>query len=368
MEHVDCIVVGAGVVGLACARALAMGGRQVLVLERETGIGRGISSRNSEVIHAGIYYPTGSLKARLCVRGRELLYDYLGGRALPHRRIGKLLVATEPAELDKLNAIRARAHANGVDSLRWMDRTEALAMEPALDCIAALHSPQTGIVDSHAFMLSLQADLESAGGMVVTSTPLLHARRRAGRWEVSCGGSEQCDVSCDLLVNSAGLSAQDVALAIEGLPPSSIPPLRLARGCYFSYPGRSPFQRLIYPVPVQAGLGTHLTLDMGGQARFGPDVEWIDSIDFTVDPARARSFYAGIRRYWPGLPEGSLQPAYSGIRPKLAGPGEPDADFLIQGPAQHGAAGLVQLFGIESPGLTSSLAIAEHVRDTAAHL
>lgn len=366
MDHVDCVVVGAGVVGLACARALALGGRQTIVLEQEPGIGRGISSRNSEVIHAGIYYPAGSLKARLCVRGRELIYDYLGQRGLPHRRLGKLLVATEPSELARLDVIAERARANGVDSLRRIEGREAIALEPQLACVGALHSPQTGIVDSHAYMLSLQADLESAGGLVAAMTPMRRARRAAGRWEVDCGGAEPCRLSCDLLVNAAGLSAQQVASTIEDLPARHIPPLRLARGCYFSYAGRSPFQRLIYPVPVQAGLGVHLTLDMGGQARFGPDVQWIDSIDYTVDPARAPGFYEGIRRYWPGLPDNSLQPDYAGIRPKLCGPGEPDADFLIQAATEHGVDGLVQLFGIESPGLTSSLAIGERVGQLAA--
>jgi L-2-hydroxyglutarate oxidase LhgO len=366
MEHVDCVVVGAGVVGLACARAVALDGLETIILEQEPGIGRGISSRNSEVIHAGIYYPAGSLKAQLCVQGREMIYNYLQQRGLPHRRLGKLLVATEPAELAKLDAIAERARGNGVDSLRWMNGREAVALEPQLNCVAALHSPQTGIIDSHAFMLSLQADLESAGGFVAAMTPMLRARRTGGQWEVGCGGAEPYRIGCDLLINAAGLSAQQVAATIEDLPSPAIPPLRLARGCYFSYSGRSPFQRLIYPVPVQAGLGIHLTLDMGGQARFGPDVQWIDAVDYTVDPARAQGFYAGIRRYWPALPDGCLQPAYAGIRPKLRGPGQADADFLIQGPAQHGVEGLVQLFGIESPGLTSSLAIGDLVRQLAA--
>jgi L-2-hydroxyglutarate oxidase LhgO len=366
MEHVGCVVIGAGVVGLACARALALSGLQTVVLEEQAGIGRGISSRNSEVIHAGIYYPAGSLKARLCVEGRIQLYRYLAQRGIAHRKLGKLLVATDPSEIATLSGILSRARGNGVDSLRLLEAGAALALEPDLHCVAALHSPETGIVDSHALMLSLQADLESAGGVVAGLTPMIRAGRSSGRWEVTCGSGADYRISCDVLVNAAGLSAQKVAAAIEQMPATAVPPLNLARGCYFSCSGRSPFRRLIYPVPAQAGLGIHLTLDMAGQARFGPDVEWISSLDYSVDPARAQRFYAGIRRYWPKLPDDSLQPAYAGIRPKLCGPGEPDADFLIQGPAQHGLAGLVQLFGIESPGLTSALAIAELVRQLAA--
>jgi len=366
MEHVDCIVVGAGVIGLACARALALSGLQTVVLEEQAGIGRGISSRNSEVIHAGIYYPAGSLKARLCVEGRALLYRYLEQRGLAHRRLGKLLVATDASEIETLSRIQDRARANGVDSLRLLDDTAAHALEPELHCVAALHSPETGIVDSHALMLSFQADLEAAGGVVAGLTPMTRARRSNGRWEVSCGTRADYRIGCGLLVNAAGLSAHGVAGAIDEMPRSAVPSLKLARGCYFSYSGRSPFKRLIYPVPAQAGLGIHLTLDLAGQARFGPDVEWISSLDYAVDPERAQQFYAGIRRYWPGLPDDSLRPDYAGIRPKLRGPGEPDADFLIQGPAQHGLPALVQLFGIESPGLTSSLAIAGMVLQLAA--
>jgi len=361
MERVDCIVVGAGVVGLACARALALAGRQTVVLEEQAGIGRGVSSRSSEVIHAGIYYPSGSLKARLCVQGRALLYAYLSQRALPHRRVGKLVVATEKAQISTLETLQRQAIANGVDSLTWLDHARSVAMEPALRCAASLHSPDTGIVDSHAFMLSLQADLESAGGIVAPLSPLRQARHRQGRWELTTGPDGSYRIACEVLVNAAGLSAQNVAAAIQGLGPERIPPLRLARGCYFSLSGRAPFSRLIYPVPVEGGLGIHLTLDMAGMARFGPDVEWIDRIDYTVDPVRADRFYPSIRTYWPGLADGTLQPSYAGVRPKLSGPGQANADFDIQGPDRNGMPGLVQLFGIESPGLTSSLAIGDHV-------
>ena len=365
MDRVDCVVVGAGVVGLAIGRALAVAGREVLMLEAERMIGTGTSSRNSEVIHAGIYYPPGSLKARLCVEGRRMLYAYCAERGIGHRKLGKFIVGTQPAHEAKLAGILAHARGNGVENIDWITPRDALAAEPALRCVAALHSRETGIVDSHGLMLALQGDLENAGGLVAFDAPLARATRDAAGWTVATGGAEPFTLGCDWLVNAAGLQAQQVAAAIEPLPPQHIPARVLARGCYFALPGRAPFSRLIYPVPVDGGLGVHLTLDLGGQAKFGPDVEWIDSIDYTVDPHRADGFYAEIREYWPALPDGALQPAYAGIRPKLSGPGEPAADFRIDGPQAHGVAGLVNLFGIESPGLTASLAIGAMVADFA---
>ncbi|MEY4415552.1 MAG: hypothetical protein RIQ53_2845 [Pseudomonadota bacterium] len=365
IDHIDCVVIGAGVVGLAVARALQLSGRDTLVLEREDAIGTITSARNSEVIHAGIYYPAGSLKARLCVRGRALLYAYAAERGLPHRRCGKLIVATDAGQDAELDRIRAAALANGVDDLRRLTAAEAGAREPQLRCTAALESPSTGIIDSHALMLSLQGDLERAGGAVCLRSPVLAGRRSADGWLLEVGGAQPTRIACGLLVNSAGLDAPPLAAAlcagIEGLPADALPRARLAKGNYYALAGRAPFSRLVYPVPEPGGLGVHLTLDLGGQARFGPDVEWIDQADYTVDPGRAEGFYAAIRRYWPALPDGTLQPAYAGIRPKISGPGEPAADFRIDGPAQHGVPGLVQLFGIESPGLTASLAIADEV-------
>jgi len=352
-------VIGAGVVGLAIGRALARAGREVLVLERERQFGTGTSSRNSEVIHAGIYYPAGSLKARLCVEGRRMLYAYCSARGVAHRTLGKLIVATRQAQVDSLRSILARAQANGVENIAMIDAAEALRLEPQLACIAALHSRETGIVDSHGLMLALLGDLEAAGGALACASPFAAARRVGDRWIVRTGGEADFELAADAIVNAAGLHAQDVAAAIE--PASPAPRRFLARGCYFQLAGRAPFSRLIYPVPVPGGLGVHLTLDLGGQARFGPDVEWIDAIDYTVDPHRADAFYAEVREYWPQLPDASLAPAYAGIRPKLSGPGEPAADFVIDGPRAHGVPGLIHLFGIESPGLTACLAIGEHV-------
>ncbi|GAB1577843.1 NAD(P)/FAD-dependent oxidoreductase [Bordetella petrii] len=357
---IDCIVVGAGVVGLAVARALALAGREVLVAEAAEAIGTGTSSRNSEVIHAGIYYPAGSLKARLCVRGKHLLYEYCAARGIPHRRLGKLIVATSDAEAQALDGIAARARANGVDDLQRLDGAAAVALEPALRCTAALLSPSTGIVDSHALMLAYQGDAEHAGAQCVFHTPMLSARvRPGGGFDVQFGGDEAMSLSCNLLVNAAGIHAPTLARRIEGLPPASIPQEYLCKGSYFTLAGRAPFSHLIYPVPQHAGLGVHLTLDLGGQAKFGPDTEWIAAEDYTLDPARAEVFYDAVRTYWPGLPDNALAPGYTGIRPKISGPHEPAADFVIAGPAAHGVAGLANLFGIESPGLTASLAIAE---------
>jgi len=357
---IDCIVVGAGVVGLAVARALARQGREVLVAEAAEAIGTGTSSRNSEVIHAGIYYPAGSLKARLCVRGKQLLYDYCAARGIPHRRLGKLIVATTDDEARQLDGIAARARANGVDDMRRLDAAEAAALEPALRCTAALLSPSTGIVDSHALMLAYQGDAENAGAQCVFHTPMLAARARPeGGFEVRFGGDEAMSLSCRVLVNASGIHAPTLARRIDGLPPASIPAEYLCKGSYFTLAGRAPFSHLIYPVPQHAGLGVHLTLDLGGQAKFGPDTEWIPAEDYTLDPARAEVFYDAVRTYWPALPDGALAPGYTGIRPKISGPDEPAADFVIAGPAAHGVAGLVNLFGIESPGLTASLAIAD---------
>jgi L-2-hydroxyglutarate oxidase LhgO len=360
MDKVDAVVIGAGVVGLAVARALALRGREVMVLEAADAIGTGTSSRNSEVIHAGIYYPPGSLKARLCVQGRQLLYAYCAERSIPHRRCGKLIVATDAAQLARLQVIRAQAAANGVDDLVELSAAQARALEPELACAGALHSPSTGIVDSHALMLALQGDLENAGGLLALNSPLAQARWAGDAMVlVAQDGTE---LQAALVVNAAGLRAQALARRFAGLDPARVPPSHYAKGNYFTLSGRSPFQRLIYPVPEAAGLGVHLTLDLGGQAKFGPDVQWVDSPDdLAVDPARGDAFYAEVRKYWPALPDGALIPGYAGIRPKIQAPHEAAKDFLIQGPAEHGLAGLVNLFGIESPGLTSALAIARHV-------
>lgn len=363
-EEVECIVVGAGVVGLAVARALALSGREVLVLESEATIGAGTSSRNSEVIHAGIYYPTGSLKARLCVEGKERLYTYCAERGIPHKRLGKLIVAVEEGEIATFEGIEKRARANGVADLRWLSGAEAKAMEPALRCVAALLSPSTGIIDSHALMLAYQGDAESAGALTVYRAPVEQGTVTNAGIALRVGGAEPLTLRTRILVNSAGLFAPSLARRIEGVPPETIPRDFLCKGNYFTLGGRAPFRHLIYPAPEKAGLGVHLTLDLGGQAKFGPDVEWIDRIDYRVEPRRGERFYEAIRRYWPGLPDGALQPGYAGIRPKIVGPDEPAGDFVIQGPAVHGVPGLVNLYGIESPGLTASLAIAEEVLKT----
>ena len=357
---VECVVVGAGVVGLAIARALAQSGREVLVLDGAPGIGQGTSSRNSEVVHAGIYYTPGSLKARLCVQGREQLYAFCQERGVAHAMLGKLIVAAEPAELPALDQIAATAAANGVPLIR-LTAAEARAMEPALRVAGALHSPRTGIVDSHALMLAMEGELTTAGGSVVCRAPVQGGTVQGGTvgegFTLNVGGAEPMQLSCRILINAAGLHAPALAQAL-GL---HAPPAFLAKGSYYSLQGRAPFQRLVYPVPEPGGLGVHLTLDLAMQARFGPDVQWVDHEDYDVDPRRADGFYAAIRRYWPDLPDGALVPGYAGIRPKITGPGEANADFRIDGPAEHGRRNLVQLFGIESPGLTASLAIGDHV-------
>jgi L-2-hydroxyglutarate oxidase LhgO len=358
-DTVDCVVIGAGVVGLAVARRMAQRGLETLLLETEAEIGSGTSSRNSEVIHAGIYYPAGSLKAQLCRTGHKLLYEFCHDRGVEYRRCGKLIVAASEHERAALERITAAARANDVNDLVWLTRAEARAREPELECRFALHSPSTGIVDSHAFMLALLGDLEAAGGVL--------ALRSAVSGGV-CGSSgirlriaDDSELQARIVVNCAGLQAQAVAGALDGLAPGAIPPLYLAKGNYYVLRGKCPFSHLIYPAPEAAGLGTHLTLDLSGQGRFGPDVEWIERIDYAVDPRRAERFYSAIRAYWPALPDGALTPGYAGIRPKLQAPGGPPADFLIHGPQTHGVPGLVNLFGIESPGLTAALAIAEHV-------
>ncbi len=361
VERVECVVVGAGVVGLAVARALALSGREVWVLEAADGIGTGASSRNSEVVHAGIYYPAGSLKARFCVEGKGMLYDYCAERGIPHSRLGKLIVAAEEAEVPVLDTIRAKAAANGVNDLEYLPSAEAQRLEPALRVAGALLSPSTGIVDSHALMLAFQGDVENAGGAVVCHAPVLGGAVQKGGFRLNIGGDEPMELECEVLVNAVGLRAPDIARGIAGIPPDSIPTAHLCKGSYYSLVGRAPFRRLVYPVPEAAGLGVHLTLDLGGQARFGPDVQWIEAEDYDVDIRRADGFYAAIRRYWPGLPDGGLAPGYAGIRPKISGPNEPAADFMVSGPAVHGIGGLVNLFGIESPGLTSSMALAAHV-------
>jgi L-2-hydroxyglutarate oxidase LhgO len=400
-DRLDCVVVGAGVVGLAVARALALAGREVVVLEAAEGIGTETSSRNSEVIHAGIYYPQGSLKARLCVQGKQALYAYCAARGVPHRRCGKLIVATEAAQLATLSDIRAKAAANGVDDLTPLSRQAAQALEPEIECVGALLSPSTGIIDSHTFMLALQGDAEHAGAVFAFHSRVGRARVVDNGFEIEVQtlgeDARRADTAGDpsdpspaegaaahasahgasdpasnrsattstwharTLVNAAGLHAPDVAACIEGLDARHVPRAHYARGHYFTLAGRPRFQRLIYPVPQPGGLGVHLTLDLQGQARFGPDVQWVNEIDYTVDPKRADAFYAEVRRYWPALPDGALQPGYAGIRPKLAGPEAPNLDFRIDGPAQHGVPGLVNLLGIESPGLTASLAIGEVV-------
>jgi L-2-hydroxyglutarate oxidase LhgO len=359
MDRVECAVIGAGVVGLAVARALAQAGREVVILEAEDAIGTHTSSRNSEVIHAGIYYPKASLKARSCVAGRHRLYEYCATHGVPHKRCGKLIVATSVSQKEELLSIRARAHANGVTDVVEIPAAEAMRMEPALHCVAALHSPSTGIIDSHSLMLAYLGDAEAAGAMLGLKSSLDRVFVRENEFELHVKNADP--VGCRILVNSAGLRAPSVARLIEGFPPERIPPEFYAKGNYYSLAGRPPFSRLVYPVPEPGGLGVHVTLDLAGQARFGPDVEWVDRIDYEVDPRRSERFYAAIRRYWPALPEGALAPGYAGIRPKISGPGDPAADFVIQGPAGHGVPGLVNLFGIESPGLTASLALADDV-------
>ncbi|MBT5414050.1 MAG: NAD(P)/FAD-dependent oxidoreductase [Rhodospirillaceae bacterium] len=361
----DCAVVGAGVVGLAVARALALAGREVLILEAAEAIGTGVTSRSSEVIHAGIYYPTGSRKARACVAGKRMLYDYCEARGVPHRRSGKLIVACDRDEAERLPGIRAKAEENGVDDLSAMTAAQARDLEPALACADALLSPSTGVVDGHALMLALLGDAESAGAMLATHAPVGGGEALPdGRLALCVGGEAPMRLDCRTVVNCAALGAPDLARAIDGIDAAALPRIHWTKGNYFTCAGRPAFTRLIYPVPGAHGwLGLHLTIDMGGQLRFGPDMTFVDAPDYEVDTSRLPEFYAAIRRYWPALPDGALQPGYVGVRPKIHGPDDPVPDFVIQGPEGHGVPGLINLFGIESPGLTSCLALAEEVAD-----
>lgn len=363
-DRVDCAVIGAGVIGLAVARKLAQAGREVIVIEAEAGIGTGTSSRNSEVIHAGIYYRAGSLKARLCVAGKLALYDYCQSHGVPHRQIGKLIVAVTEPELETLAQIRDKAAANGVADLTFLSAAEVKMIEPEIACVGALFSPSTGIVDSHQLMLAYQGEAEAAGVMIAFMSPVAEAAAEAGGFRIETGGEAPATVNSRWLINAAGLQAREIGARIHGLDPASVPPGYFLKGNYFTLSGRAPFRHLIYPAPVVGGLGTHVTLDLGGQVRFGPDTEPVQEttgpFDYAVDPGRAESFYAAIRRYYPALKDGSLDPGYAGIRPKLGRPGE-DADFMIQGPSAHGVPGLVNLYGIESPGLTASLPVADAV-------
>jgi L-2-hydroxyglutarate oxidase LhgO len=355
------LVIGAGVVGLAIARTAALAGHDVTVAEATGGIGNGVSSRNSEVVHGGLYYPTNSLRARHCVRGRRMLYEFCQSHGVDYRKCGKLVVAINEAELAKVETIKKQGETNGVEGLEMIGGNAARALEAELSCIGALLSPESGIVDSHGFMRALWGELEDRGGMIAFATPVERLSYKAARWHVRFGGRDAGEIDFDAVVNSAGLGAQALARRIDGYPADKVPRLVLAKGNYFSFTGRPVFSRLVYPTPVDGGLGVHVTLDLAGRMRFGPDVEWIKEESYSVDASRADSFYARIRNYWPGLPDASLVPDYCGIRPKLTGPGEPAADFMIAGPADHGMPRLVNLFGIESPGLTSSLSIAEDV-------
>jgi L-2-hydroxyglutarate oxidase LhgO len=360
MERIDCVVVGAGVVGLAIASRLAQAGREVIVLEAVNAIGTGTSSRNSEVIHAGIYYTKNSLKARLCVRGKEALYAYCDSRSIPYRRCGKLIVATAPSQIGELHALRGKAEGNGVFDLQWLSEAEVKQIEPDIHCLAALRSPSTGIIDSHALMLSLQGDAENAGATFAFESALAGGDITRDGIVLRVNASDE-EWIANTVINCAGLQAQNVASLLTGLPKATIPPNHYAKGDYFAYSGRANFSHLIYPVPEVGGLGVHLTLDLAGRPRFGPDVEWISAIGYEIDPQKAESFYAEIRKYWPAIGAGTLHPDYAGIRPKLASRTEPAADFRIDGRALHGIPGLINLYGIESPGLTASLAIAEYV-------
>lgn len=360
MDTTDIIVIGAGVIGLAIARALAMAGCEVIVVESERQIGTGISSRNSEVIHAGLYYAPNSLKARFCVEGRVRLYAYCASRHIAHKRCGKLIVAPVGSEPGALEKLRLRAAENGVDDLERLSAAQARRIEPEIACGSALLSPSTGIIDAHAFMLSLLGEAQDHGAAIAYGSTVDRLVPEADGVAVRIAGSESA-VKARVVVNAAGLGATTIARATDGLDESAVPRQRLAKGCYFSLSGRSPFRHLVYPLPSEAGLGIHLTLDLAGEARFGPDVEWVDTIDYGVPAGREVEFRGAIRAYWPALPDGALAPGYAGIRPKIVGPGEPPADFHIADERQNGAPGVINLFGIESPGLTASLAIAEHV-------
>jgi L-2-hydroxyglutarate oxidase LhgO len=361
-EKVDCIVIGAGVVGLACAKFLAEAGREVIVLEATNMIGSETSSRNSEVIHAGIYYPTGSFKARACVEGKKFLYDYCSERGIPHKQLGKLIVATEESEIPRLHALKQKAAENGVPDLELLSPKQVEQLEPAVRCVGGLLSPSTGVIDSHSLMLAYQGDAEEAGAMIAFLSPVVGGRvQETNEIEIDVGGDEPMTLLANLVVNSAGLDAVATASSIEGVNTKKFPKASIAKGNYFSLLGKQPFSRLVYPMPVPGALGVHVTVDLGGQCKFGPDIEWIDEKNYDVDPSRADSFYEAVRAYYPELQDGTLVPAYSGIRPKIHGPDEPQPDFLVQGPAEHGVPGLINLFGIESPGLTASASVAKQV-------
>ena len=363
MNNIDCLVVGAGVIGLAVARALAIRGREVVVLESSALIGSEISSRNSGVIHAGIYYPNTSLKARFCVEGKHALYQYCAEHGVGHARSGKLLIATDDEQLEALDTYQRLAARNGVDDLKPISAAETRQLEPSVSCAGALLSPSTGIIEVHEYMLALQGEAEDHGAFIVFKTPVTAARPSASGMEVETGGASPITIGCRCLINAAGLNAQTVAASIDGLDPVHIPPAYLAKGNYFHLTSPSPFKRLVYPLPTRGSLGVHVSFDLAGRVRFGPDIHWIDSIDYEVDESRLEAFYTAIRRYWPALPDNSLSPDYTGIRPKLGPAGAPSADFMVQTSAEHGLRGLVNLFGIESPGLTASLAIADYVTD-----
>lgn len=361
--EIDCVVAGAGVIGLAIARELAQAGREVLILESQEAFGRGVSSRSSEVIHAGMYYTPGSLRAKLCVEGKWLLYDFMKKHNVAHTNCGKLIVATSDEEVPILETIMQKGATNGVNDLTLLDQAQALALEPALSCKAAILSPSTGMMDSAGIMLALLGEAENAGASLAVHAPVTGGRVGGSMIEIDTGGDEPMTIGCNLFVNSTGLYAPHVAASLEGLDKAHVPTAYYGKGSYFSIAGKAPFTRLIYPCPIVGGLGVHLTIDVGGQARFGPDVEWVDEPNYEVDPRRADEFYALVRKYWPGLPDGALQPSYAGVRPKIVPPGVQTQDFRIDGPQVHGVPGLINLFGMESPGLTSSLAIGRYVMD-----
>ena len=360
-ERVDCVVIGAGVVGLACAKWLAEAGREVIVLEAADMIGTETSSRNSEVLHAGIYYPTGTFKAKACVEGKNWLYRYCAERGVPHKRIGKLIVASAESELPRLDVLKAQADANGVPDLEYLSPESVRQLEPEVRTVGALLSPSTGIIDSHSLMLAYQGDAEDNGAMIAFYSPVLGGEVREDGILLHVGGEEPMDLLATTVINSAGLNAPKIGRSIKGMPPETVPQDFLAKGNYYSLLGKQPFRMLVYPMPVAGALGVHVTLDMGGQCKFGPDIEWVDELNYDVDPRRADSFYDAVRNYYPGLQDGALVPSYSGMRPKIHGPGEPQPDFLVQGPETHGVPGLVNLYGIESPGLTASPAVAAEV-------
>jgi L-2-hydroxyglutarate oxidase LhgO len=361
LHRIDCVVIGAGVVGLAVARAVAMTGREVIVIERAHTIGTGASSRNSEVIHAGLYYPSRSLKARLCVEGKAALYRYCAERGVAHRRLGKIIVAVTEQEIAALQRYEAQARANGVLDLSWLSAAEVRELEPEVTAVRGLLSPSTGIIDSHELMLALQGDLEALGGLIAFDTQVKSIAADGTGWRLSCGEGDDADLHSAAVINAAGLQAPALAANTRGLPDAAVPRAYFAKGHYYSLSGVAPFRRLVYPLATEGGLGVHVTLDMAGAVRFGPDVRWVDSLDYAFDDSQRANFVRAIKRYYPGLDEASLLPAYTGIRSKITGPGAPAGDFVIQGPADHGLPGLVNLFGIESPGLTASLAIGDRV-------